>query len=598
MRRRACSILILLAAVCAEASLCAAQTVRTFCNPLDLDYGLRGSGAGTHRHGADPAIVLYRDRYYLFSTWDRPGYRVSDDLAHWTFIPFATGGMGTSADGTYTAAAVAVRDGWLYYTEFGTAKQPVGLYRTRDPDSGRWERVVDTLPPYADPCLFVDPPTNRLFMYHGIERPIRGVELDAQTLAEVPGTSRPLMPPPTTRPRMPDGWEVCTWDNNDQSPGMRGNKSWLPCREGAWMTFRAGTYYLQYASPGTTVPGYADGLLTGPSPLGPFTPSPHSPISRKDGGFITSAGHGCLFQDRHGNWWRAATMLIGVRDRFERRVGLFPAGFDADGVPFTRTELGDLPITLPDGPRDAAGTATVTAGWWNLAEGATATASSTLDAAHAPALACDEEIRTAWSARTGGADEWIELDLGREQTIRAVQVNLAEQDCATTRPATPDENRFALLGSIDGKAWTTIVPERNANDHAYVAFDAPVPVRFLRLRNTHVAAGGRFSVSDLRAFGVADDLRAPDAVATLTVKRDPADRRKVELRWPPAPHATSYLIRYGAAPDKLYQHHVVRGRDGTAATLYSLNNDPPYTFRVDALNATGRTVGTGTETTP
>ena len=47
-------------------------------------------------------------------------------------------------------------------------------------------------------------------------------------------------------------------------------------------------------------------------------------------GFVTSAGHSCLFQDRDGKWWRAVTMLIGVNNRFELRIGLFPAGFDAE----------------------------------------------------------------------------------------------------------------------------------------------------------------------------------------------------------------------------------------------------------------------------
>src|SRR5688500_7311087 len=253
----------------------------------------------------------------------------------------------------------------MVFTEFGKAKIPKAIYCTKDPASGKWEKVAEKLPAYGDPCLFVDPPTGRTFMYHGLERPIFGVELDRKTFAEVAGTSKQLMETFEKTSKIRDGWEVCTWDNSEKSPGMRSTKTFNPCREGAWMTFRDGKYYLQYASPGTTVPGYADGLLTGPSPLGPFEYSQHSPISRKASGFITSAGHGCLFQDRHGNWWRAVTMLIGVNERMERRIGLYPAGFDADGIPYTRTELGDQPITLPDGPRDHAGDA-VYAGWWRL----------------------------------------------------------------------------------------------------------------------------------------------------------------------------------------------------------------------------------------
>ncbi len=56
----------------------AAETGVTFCNPLNLNYGWSDKG---YRHGADPVVVLFKDRYYLFSTWDLPGYRVSDDLS-------------------------------------------------------------------------------------------------------------------------------------------------------------------------------------------------------------------------------------------------------------------------------------------------------------------------------------------------------------------------------------------------------------------------------------------------------------------------------------------------------------------------------------
>src|SRR5207244_1083358 len=97
----------------------AAPPPRTFCNPLNLDYGVREkAGSEPHRHGADPVIVLFNDRYYLFSTWDKPGYRVSDDLLNWKYIPFAdSAGL---KDHIYTAAATMVVDGWLYFTELGT----------------------------------------------------------------------------------------------------------------------------------------------------------------------------------------------------------------------------------------------------------------------------------------------------------------------------------------------------------------------------------------------------------------------------------------------------------------------------------------------
>jgi hypothetical protein len=570
-----------------------AASPQTFCNPLNLDYGLRDKGGTIHRHGADPVITLYNNRYYLFSTWDLPGYRVSDDLLTWKFIPFA----GELEGRTYTAAATMVMDGWLYFTEFGRKNgPPVALWRTRNPESGKWDKVRHHLPPYADPCLFVDPKSGRVFMYSGLDAPTRGVELDRKAFTEIDGTDTQLMPAFDPKQRIANGWEVCTWDNSEVSKGMRGNKTFFPCREGAWMTYRDGRYYLQFASPGTTVPGYADGLLTGESPLGPFARSPYSPISRKPSGFISSAGHGCLFQDRYGNWWRAVTMLIGVHERMERRIGLFPAGFDSDGVPYTRTEL-DSPITLPTGPRDHASDDVWTT-WWNLSPAAKVTASSSPDRDHPPVLANDEDIRTWWSAKTGGSDEWLQLDFGDDQEIRAAQVNLAEQGCT---PGAKDEgHRFKLLASNDAVQWRTVL-DRSDNavpsPHTYVAFDAPVRARHFRLANLRTPAGGNFAVSDLRLFGVATG-RPPGVVKRLDATRDPGDRRKVALTWTPADRATAYLIRYGIAKKQLYQHELIVGGGTKMYTLYCLNNDPPYVFTIESLNNSGRTPSPASATIP
>jgi len=58
----------------------------TFCNPINIDYGPYGDRGA--RHGADPVIVPFQGKYYLFDSWDHPGYRVSDDLIHWHTVLF------------------------------------------------------------------------------------------------------------------------------------------------------------------------------------------------------------------------------------------------------------------------------------------------------------------------------------------------------------------------------------------------------------------------------------------------------------------------------------------------------------------------------
>lgn len=562
--------------------------VKTFCNPINIDYGVREIKGAWARHGADPVIVLYKDQYWLFSTWDVPGYRVSDDLIHWKYVPFVAGPELVGK--TYTAAAVAQVGDWLYYTEFGKTTHLVAIWRTQEPETGKWEKVTD-VPPYADPCLFVDPPSGRAYMTSGLEKPIHGVELDRETMKEVAGTDTQLMPAYVLGTPIVNGWEVCTWDNSETSPGMRSTKTFNPCREGSWMTYYGGKYYLQYASPGTTVPGYSDGLLISDKPLGPFVYSDYSPISRKDSGFITSAGHSCLFQDRYGNWWRAVTMLIGVHERMERRIGLFPAGFDADGIPYTRTEM-DVPVVLPEGKRDKD-----YVNWGILSDGKEVTVSSELED-HPAKLASDENVRTWWSAKTGNAGEWLQMDLGKEYDVRALQVNLAEQDYHPTEGK--DVHQFVVKASADGKAWEVVLDESHsevATPDDYVQLAKTMRARYVRVENVFMPGGGKFAVSDLRVFGMGDGAK-PQAVAQVNAERDAKDRRKVVIHWSPSDGATGYLVRYGITPDKWYQHSRVRGGDVKELTLYSLNSEPPYYFRVDAINENGVSEGAGVAKTP
>lgn len=57
---------------------------KTYCNPLNLDYGYcpipNFTTFGKHRATADPVIVLFKGDYYLFST-NKWGYWWSSDLS-------------------------------------------------------------------------------------------------------------------------------------------------------------------------------------------------------------------------------------------------------------------------------------------------------------------------------------------------------------------------------------------------------------------------------------------------------------------------------------------------------------------------------------
>lgn len=564
----------------------------TFCNPLNLDYGLNAKG---WRHSADPVIVLFHDRYFLFATDDVPGCRVSDDLLTWSNVPFASDLRPLMSDndrGTYCAPAVAEDGRQVYFIRMSRRREAtVPVMRSADPASGRWERC-GTLRAVGDPALFFDD-DRRAWLYHGLGRPTRVFEIDTRTWTEIPGSEVTLRAAVTNVADFTGGYERGRrelLDETDTSAWL-GRFAMLPCQEAAWMTKHGGRYHLQYSTPGTVTAWYCDVALEGDSPTGPFRLSPDSPVSLKVGGFIGSAGHSCVFSDRHGNAWRVTTMWVGVHDLFERRLGLFPVTFDAAGRMHTETALGDYPQTMPASLVKPG--ASPSAGWRVQSFGRACEASSSLTN-HPPSLAADENVRTWWSAASGDAGEWFRMDLGSRVRIRAVQVNFAEQDCRPPPADAPAEpHRYALLGSDDGVTWRMLADRRgNARPvpHDYLVFDPPVSVRHLKVENAQMPAGGRFALRDLRVFGPGEG-RPPVRVEGLKVTRHADDDRNVALAWTPVAGADGYLVRYGLGAARLWQCVQIQGGGRSGTTLHSLHRGVRYVFRLDAFNAGGVTPG-------
>ena len=104
---------------------------------------------------------------------------------------------------------------------------------------------------------------------------------------------------------------------------------------------------MHFATPGTQYKTYADAIYTSQHPLGPFVPAKEEPFSHKPTGFAGGSGHGSTFADLDGNYWHIATSTISVRDRFERRLSMFPVFFAPDGTMFADTYFGDYPTRLP-----------------------------------------------------------------------------------------------------------------------------------------------------------------------------------------------------------------------------------------------------------
>ncbi|MDN4480462.1 family 43 glycosylhydrolase [Demequina muriae] len=568
------------------------------CNPVDLSYrfqDLRPAGGErtVHREAADPSVVRYRGRYLMFASMTA-GFWHSTDLSNWTYQP------SENLPAFDYAPDVREVDGTLVISASRTTESP--FFRSVDPLSDDFVQINDGFV-FWDPHVFQDE-DGATYFYWGCsnKEPIAGVRVDPVTF-DVIGEQVPLIT------GVPDrhGWEQIGENYVKAEPKTERERmiaEYLgdaPFIEGAWMTRIGDDYYLQYAGPGTEWNTYADGYYVGKSPLGPFEYSPHSPFSSKPGGFITGAGHGSTFQDEHGNWWHASTMRISVHHAFERRIGIFPAGFDADGALFCNQNFADYPTVVPDGPFDPWKDAF--AGWMLQSYRASATASSALPG-HEPALAVDEDVRRWWVAEGDEPGEWLQLDFSSVRTLHAIQVNFADHELAAVAPETthgqqsPGEYRaiypgtmpteYVVEASRDGRTWETVVDNRGQEaetPHGFVVLDAPVRARYVRLTSYATPFGAAVAVSGLRVFGLGDGA-PPPAVTPRAVR---TSERSADLGWDTAASAQGYNIRYGIAPDKLYHSWLVY--DQTDLILPSLNAGHDYWVAIDAFNENGITAG-------
>ena len=568
----------------------------TFCNPMNLDYGWgcfqkREKKART---AADPVIVLFKDKYYLFTTMDIGGYRVSDDLITWKDVYFNPEIHASALDiDHYVAPAVAADDNYVYFINFtrDRSKKKVDVIRSADPENGKWEKCGEVRR-MADPCLFID--DERFYFYYGLgaEQSTTFFEVNPETFEEIEGTKKVLREYITDVKECTSGYHFGRrelYDEIDASAWM-GKFQKIPCPEGVWIVKNNDKYYLQYATPGTICNWYCDIVMESDSANGGFIEQPYNPVSLKVGGFIGGAGHSCVFKDKYGNWWQATSMWIGNHDEFERRIGLFPVSFDAKGRMRTHTVLGDYPMLLPQKkfePQDISAF-----GWMLQSFNKACMASSSLPGFE-PEKAADENVRTWWSAESGNAGEHFVMNFGKKVQINSVQINFAEQDINPEAPKETDYHAYKLYTSNDGHTWKLLADKsgnKTAVPHEYLELSKPVEASYMKVENVHTPKEGKFALLDLRVFGSGYSDK-PGQVKELSVKRNQEDGRYASIAWNKASGADGYLVRFGYQPDFLNQCIQVKGNETTELLLHILTKGVKYYYRVDTYNDSGITEG-------
>ena len=591
--------------------------MKYYCNPINVNYRYQFN-ADPRLHGklqicreaADPSMICFRGRYYIFASMTL-GVWVSDDLANWENrrLPQELPLYDYAPD-------VRVLGEWVYFCASNRDRN-CDRWRTKDILNGPYERIEGSFS-YWDPNLFSDD-DGRVYFYWGCsnQTPIYGVELDPDTMEPI-GEKKELVfgdpyangyerigennsTLPASEEEIEAGYRAFVANSAvpeeqlppDVKPLIRGMFSKRPYIEGAWMDKHNGKYYLQYACPGAQYNTYSDGVYVGDTPLGPFVLAENNPYSYKPGGFLPGAGHGSTMEDRHGNLWHTSTMRISVNHDFERRCGLWPAGFDADGELFCNQRYGDWPMALEGDPwRDPA--------WMLLSVGKEATASSFVPG-HEPSMATEENVRTWWRAASNSSDEWLCADLGCVYDIHAVQINFADDQISIPcpgeiRPGSQARyieeadhfTQWKLEGSTDGESWFVIEDKSEAQtdlSHDLIIREEGFAARYLRLSEMAVPYGQNPCVSGLRAFGLGRGEKP--AVPQFTAVR--ANDLDMLVGIKPQDSALGYNILFGSSPEKLYHSCMVFAAG--EHRLGALIKGREYYVRVDAFNENGITEG-------
>ena len=559
----------------------------TYCNPVDIDYSYMSHYAFrkvAYRSGADPAVINFKGKYYMFVTRSH-GYWVSDDMSDWQFIR----PQNWYFNGSNAPAAAVLNEEVIV---LGDPSGHGAVIKTDDPDLGDWETTFSVIPiAIQDPDLFVDD-DGRVYLYEESSNlfPIRGIELDADQYFIPIGEEKDLFK------LHPDdhGWERFGQDHRSDID---------PFIEGPWMSKHNGTYYLEYSAPGTQWNVYGDGVYTSEHPLGPFEYAPYNPISYKPGGFLNGAGHGSTVEDNNGNFWHYATMAISVNYKFERRIGMYPAGFEDDGQMYVNTAYGDYPHYLPEAEVDEHKERFT--GWMLLSYQKPVTTNSTLnnveinvvdesdsgymleqeDKVAEISLINDENIRTYWVAENNSDSIFVEVDLTEAMNVKAIQINFQDYNAEIFGRPDTLKQQFVIEGSLDGEQWEMIADySENERDqpHAYLEIIKPVKARYVRYRNVYFP-NKYLAISEFRVFGNGEGP-VPAQPADFEVERQ-KDRRNADLSWNEVADATGYVIYWGIRKDRLNNSALMYGQN--SYELRALNVDQPYFYQVEAFNENG-----------
>jgi len=589
--------------------------MKYICNPINMEYkyqfNVRNEQVTINREAADPSMIEFKGKYYIFPSMTA-GFLSSDDLTDWKFhslkdVPIYD-----------YAPDVRVIGEYIYFSA-SKIDHNCSFFRTKDPINGKFEEIEGTFP-FWDPNLFVDD-DGRVYFYWGCSNktPIYGIELNPENMKpkcepralifanqqehgyERNGENHKPSKSPAEINEIINSYSSNTPDvTEDMINTIRmyfcDDKPYI---EGAWMNKNKGKYYLQYACPGTEFNVYADGVYISDGPLGPFTLAQNNPYSYKPGGFISGAGHGSTMEDKLGNIWHVASMRISINDRFERRLGLWPAGYDENGELFCNQRYGDWPMKVEQKKMKL---------WnnpeWMLLSYNKPVIASSFEEGKEASKATDENVQTWWRAASNMSGEWIEVDLQHICEIYAIQLNFADDKLTLCIPEGAmlhgdeytqryiDESkhytRWLLEGSIDGKEYFVIEDKQDADSdlsHDLIVKENGFRARYVKCTVKELPYNQSACISGLRIFGIGNG-ELPDKAIGVTLER--LSELDLLAKWENM-DSIGYNVLWGFAPDKLYHSYMVFSNN--EVNIGALIKGHSVYVRVDTFNEKGITEG-------
>ncbi len=244
---------------------------------------------------ADPTIMYFNDRYYMYGTEKKPQVGipvlVSKDLHTWDYTGGEGGyalkkGMQTYGDRGFWAPQVLFRNG-KYYMIY-TANEHIAIAESDSPEGPFVQKTIQSIEAdtrQIDPYLFIDT-DGKIYLYH--VRLFKGNTIwVAEFKEDMSGIKEETLTQCITATEH--------WENTQTYQSA-------PVIEGPTVIKRGKYYYLFYSANHFMSHDYAVGYAYAESPYGPWQKAGNNPIINKYNIGINGPGHGDLFKDSENGY--------------------------------------------------------------------------------------------------------------------------------------------------------------------------------------------------------------------------------------------------------------------------------------------------------